>query len=188
MALEHDCHALPDRGARRIRAPGDLTPSSTPIAVRRSQQRRVPRQPRRASPAASKSFRLPKQAQVSSVIFQAQYQAFVRFAVKGSAAFSSHRAQRDLLLWNLYSGRAHSLEILALTPTFGSQRPCTDVGWNVVAPGEYSKWFFCIPIRHYRGSFRPATARGMPAKSALGGPADVNPAADINSPTGPLWP
>ena len=118
MALEHDCHALPDRGARRIRAPGDLTPSSTPIAVRRSQQRRVPRQPRRASPAASKSFRLPKQAQVSSVIFQAQYQAFVRFAVKGSAAFSSHRAQRDLLLWNLYSGRAHSLEILALTLNF----------------------------------------------------------------------
>jgi len=33
-----------------------------------------------------KSFRLPKQAQVSSVIFQAQYQAFVRFAVGSCAA------------------------------------------------------------------------------------------------------
>jgi hypothetical protein len=33
-----------------------------------------------------KSFRLPKQAQVSSVIFQAQYQAFVRFAVASGAA------------------------------------------------------------------------------------------------------
>jgi len=33
-----------------------------------------------------KSFRLPKQAQVSSVSFQAQYQAFVRFAVGSSAA------------------------------------------------------------------------------------------------------
>ena len=175
-------------GCARLRAPGQLTPSSIPICrTSKSTKTRSP-PARRASPAASKSFRLPKQAQVSSVIFQAQYQAFVRFAVKGSAAFSSHRAQRDLLLWNLYSGRAHSLEILALTPTFGSQRPCTDVVWNVVAPGEYSKWFFCIPIRHYRGSFRPATARGMPAKSALGGPADVNPAADINSPTGPLWP
>jgi hypothetical protein len=33
-----------------------------------------------------KSFRLPKQAQVSRVIFQAQYQAFVRFAVASCAA------------------------------------------------------------------------------------------------------
>jgi hypothetical protein len=33
-----------------------------------------------------KSFRLPKQAQVSSVSFQAQYQAFVRFAVGSGAA------------------------------------------------------------------------------------------------------
>src|SRR6202040_2065704 len=31
-----------------------------------------------------KSFRLPKQAQVLSVAFQAQYQAFVRFAVKAA--------------------------------------------------------------------------------------------------------
>jgi hypothetical protein len=33
-----------------------------------------------------KSFRLPKQAQVSRVSFQAQYQAFVRFAVGSSEA------------------------------------------------------------------------------------------------------
>jgi len=33
-----------------------------------------------------KSFRLPKQAQVSSVNLQAQYQAFVRFAVASGAA------------------------------------------------------------------------------------------------------
>jgi hypothetical protein len=39
--------------------------------------------------AAIKSFRLPKQAQVSRVIFQAQYQAFVRFAVGSSAALSA---------------------------------------------------------------------------------------------------
>jgi hypothetical protein len=36
-----------------------------------------------------KSFRLPKQAQVSRVSFQAQYQAFVRFAVRSSAALSA---------------------------------------------------------------------------------------------------
>jgi hypothetical protein len=37
----------------------------------------------------TKSFSLPKQAQVSRVSFQAQYQAFVRFAVGSSAAFSA---------------------------------------------------------------------------------------------------
>jgi hypothetical protein len=40
----------------------------------------------------TKLFNLPKQAQVSRVSFQAQYQAFVRFAVGSSAAFKSHRA------------------------------------------------------------------------------------------------
>jgi hypothetical protein len=59
---------------------------------------------------------------------------------------------------------------------------------NVVAPGEYSKWFFCTPIRLYGGFFRPATARRMPARSAFGGPASVNPAAVIKPSIGPLWP
>ena len=36
-----------------------------------------------------KSFRLPKQARVFSVIFQTQYQAFVRFAVGSSAALKA---------------------------------------------------------------------------------------------------
>ena len=36
-----------------------------------------------------KSFRLPKQAQVSCVSFQAQYQAFVRFAVRSGAALKA---------------------------------------------------------------------------------------------------
>jgi hypothetical protein len=36
-----------------------------------------------------KSFRLPKQAQVFRVIFQAQYQAFVHFAVGSSAALKA---------------------------------------------------------------------------------------------------
>jgi hypothetical protein len=37
----------------------------------------------------TESFSLPKQAQVSRVSFQAQYQAFVRFAVGSSAALSA---------------------------------------------------------------------------------------------------
>src|SRR4051794_18403943 len=56
-----------------------------------------------------KSFRLPKQAQVFRVIFQAQYQAFVRFAVRSSAALYSHRAQVDLRSGTFHSGRALAL-------------------------------------------------------------------------------
>jgi hypothetical protein len=37
----------------------------------------------------TESFSLPKQAQVSRVNFQAQYQAFVRFAVGSCAALSA---------------------------------------------------------------------------------------------------
>jgi hypothetical protein len=47
--------------------------------------------PNRPADAAGriKSFRPPKQAQIFRVIFQAQYQAFVRFAVGSSAALSA---------------------------------------------------------------------------------------------------
>jgi hypothetical protein len=46
----------------------------------------LPNSPADAAAGRIKSFRLPKQAQVSRVSFQAQYQAFVRFAVGSGAA------------------------------------------------------------------------------------------------------
>ena len=58
------------------------------FTVHRDQQRRVPRQSS-AFRRLLKSIRLPKQAQLSCVSFQAQYQAFVRFAVGSSAALSA---------------------------------------------------------------------------------------------------
>ena len=45
-----------------------------------------------------KSFRLPGQAQVSRVSFQAQYQAFVRFAVASSAALLAIALNRTRVL------------------------------------------------------------------------------------------
>jgi hypothetical protein len=58
------------------------------------------------------------------------------------------------------------------------QRPCDRCcERNVVSPGRYSKWFFCVPVGLYRGDLRAPTARRMPARSALGGPGMVNPAA-----------
>jgi hypothetical protein len=68
------------------------------------------------------------------------------------------------------------------------QRPWTDIcTWNVVSPGGYSKWFFCVPIGLYRGNLRPPTARRMPARSALGGPGDVKPEAVIKASIWSAW-
>jgi hypothetical protein len=54
----------------------------------RNRQGRVPQQ-RKPLPAAASIILLAKQAQVSCVNIQAQYQAFVRFAVRSSAALSA---------------------------------------------------------------------------------------------------
>jgi hypothetical protein len=58
------------------------------FTVRRNRQGRVPQQ-RKLLPAAASIILLAKQAQVSCVSIQAQYQAFVRFAVRSSAALSA---------------------------------------------------------------------------------------------------
>jgi hypothetical protein len=58
------------------------------FTVRRNQQGRVPQQ-RKPRPPAASIILLAKQAQVSCVSIQAQYQAFVRFAVRSSAALSA---------------------------------------------------------------------------------------------------
>jgi hypothetical protein len=50
------------------------------------------------------SFRLTKQAQVSNVIFQAQYQAFVRFAVGSSAAHLKPSRSKGPAFRNLSPG------------------------------------------------------------------------------------
>jgi hypothetical protein len=68
--------------------------------------RRVPQLP--AVAGRTKSFSLPKQAQVFSHESQAQYQAFVRFAVASSAALSAIALNQDLAFGTFHSGRALS--------------------------------------------------------------------------------
>jgi hypothetical protein len=58
---------------------------------------RFPSSPAHAA-GCTKPFRLPKQAQVSRVSFQAQYQAFVRFAVGSSAALSAIALKQTCVL------------------------------------------------------------------------------------------
>jgi hypothetical protein len=77
--------ASPTRHASR--APGEATQfNSTQISPYVAiNKKALPNSPADAA-GCIESIRLPKQAQVSSVSFQAQYQAFVRFAVGSSAA------------------------------------------------------------------------------------------------------
>jgi hypothetical protein len=71
-----------------------------------------------------KSFSLPKQAQVFSREFQAQYQAFVRFAVTSSAALSAIALKWDLAFGTFHSGRALALRTLAFTRSiYGASNP-----------------------------------------------------------------
>jgi hypothetical protein len=80
--------SLPDPVRRVAHAPiRNAVQFHTEVACR-VQQRRVPQQPVDIA-GCTESFSLPKQAQVSRVSFQAQYQAFVRFAVGSSAALSA---------------------------------------------------------------------------------------------------
>jgi hypothetical protein len=82
--------------------------SASNFAVCRVQQRRVPQLPAFAS--RTKSFSLPKQAQFFSHESQAQYQAFVRFAVASGAALSAIALNQDLAFGTFHSGRALSFQ------------------------------------------------------------------------------
>src|SRR4051812_18495014 len=68
--------------------------SASNFAACRVQQDAFPQLP--AIAGRTKSFSLPKQAQVFLRKFQAQYQAFVRFAVTSSAALSAIALKWDL--------------------------------------------------------------------------------------------
>src|SRR5439155_6730015 len=92
--------------------------------------------------------------------------------------------------WNLALGGVSFRELWA-PPRYYLRGPVTldrCCKRNVVVPGEYSKGFFYVPIGLYLGILRPATALWMPARSALGAPVGVRPAADIKPSIWPLWP
>src|SRR6266853_1172149 len=115
------------------------------------------------------------------------------FALRSEAAqlFKAIALKMDLRFGTFHSGRALALRTLATTrnPYGVSTGPVTldrCCEGNVVAPGEYSKRFFCILFGLYEGAFRPATARRMPAKSALAGLSSINPAAVIKPSTSSL--
>jgi len=183
-----------DRIRHALRAPNrSAVQFHTDFFVTRGQQRRAPQQPAHSGWL----HQINSPAKTSTGFSRDFSSAISGFrSLCGRKQRSSLKPSRSIgpAFWNLSLGAGSRFENSGLHPQypFGvSTGPATldrCCERNVVAPGEYSKWFFCIPIRHYRGIFRPPTARGMPARSALAGISSVNPAALINPPTSPLWP
>src|SRR6185312_8654786 len=143
---------------------------------------------RRTFARRTKSFSLPKPAQSSCVT--ASRDQLLRKSSSAISGFrslygreqhsSSYCAQFDLLLEPFTRRALVSRTLASPASSYGGQQPWTDVVvGNVVAPGEYSKGFFCVPKGLYRAILCPATALGMPARSALGAAAGVNPALVI---------
>ena len=161
---------------------------------RSSQSTRTRSPPARPTPPAASN---QSACQTSTAFSRNSLGAMIRlsFALRSEAAqlFQPSRSI-DLRFGTFHSGRALALRTLASTrniPLRGSTGPATldrRCGRNVVANGEYSKWFFCLPIRLYDGFLRPATARRMPARSALAGPSGASPAAVITPLTSSCWP
>ena len=176
--------------AHRIAAPFQF---HTDFAVRRGQQRRVPQQPG----VRHRPHQIIPPAKTSTGFLREFSSAISGFrSLCGREQRSSLKLSRSIgpAFWNLSLGAGSRFENSGLRPQYPygvSTGPATldrCCERNVVAPGEYSKCFFCISVGHYGGNFRPATARRMPARSVLAGCSPVNPAAAINPRTSSLWP
>jgi hypothetical protein len=164
--------------------------SASIFAVYRVQQRRVPQPPslRVAGPNHSACRNKLRHSRVN---FQAQYQAFVRFAVASSAAlFKPSRSITTCLLEPFTrTGSRRQDPAIRISPRefwpspVASTGPATldrRCGRNVVVPGGYSKLFFAMATGLYEGKYRPKTARRTPARSSFGVPASSSPAR-VNS-------
>src|ERR1700737_77747 len=122
--------ALPSRNAVHLRID---------FAVCRVQQRRVPQPPAYIA-GWTKSFSLPKQAQVFSREFPSARSGFRSLCGRKQRSSLSHRAQYDLPFGTFHSG---GLSLSELWPSpvvsMGPVTPDRCCGRNVIAPEGYSK-------------------------------------------------
>lgn len=135
--------------------------------------------------AGEPSFSLSKHALFSCVGRQSAISGFR--SICGRKRRSSHQPSRSIrpAFRNLSPGAACRENPGILPASSRALHRCC--GRNVVAPCEYSKRFLrSNPL--YNGIFRPATARGTPARSAFGLPCSVNPQATMKVSIGRLWP
>jgi hypothetical protein len=152
------------RDTHRIAAQLNFTPI---FAVRRSQQRRVPQQPS----VRSRLHQVIPPAKTSTGFsreFSSAISGFRSLCGRKQRSSLSHRAQLDLRFGTFHSGRALALRTLASTrhipkgylPGVSTGPATLDrcCGRNVVAPGEYSKWFFRALSGHFAARHRPLDA------------------------------
>ena len=99
--------------------------------------------------------------------FQAQYQAFVRFAVKAAQLSKAIALNQDLRFGTFHSGRALALRTLASTRSiYGASNP----GPMLWPEGNRSRRIFQVVFLHYSwalwGQFSPR--QGSPDASQIG--------------------
>jgi hypothetical protein len=134
--VNFNCHSH----GTRSRAPNHGAVESLPILPTVAFNKDAFPNRRRSSPA-TKSFTLPKQAQLCCVSLQAQYLAFVRFAVESGTA-SAIALKRPLRSGTVdrRGYRASGFRPLLLRGQPATLNRC--YGRNVVVPGVNSKRIF----------------------------------------------
>ena len=155
-----------------------------PVQRRRVKRTRVP--PPTRLPANVHSACQYKPCFVALVLKRNIRLSFAVAILGSGAAFCQPSRSTDSAFWNPSPGAA-LVSRAGLRPYhYGGLRRCR--ARNVVAPGQYSKWFLGDNRSFYRGTFRPETALTMPARSVFGGRPTVSPAAVIKASMSPLWP
>ena len=149
---------------------------------------------RRCTASRTKSFSLPKQA--GSI---AQGFSFLRKSSSAISGFrslcgrerhsSSYCARMDLRFGTFHSAGSR-FENSGLHPlcTYGASNPGPMLWPERSRSRGIFQGVFCVPIGLYRGILRPATARRMPARSALGGLQALTPQPSSKLSISPLWP
>jgi hypothetical protein len=138
------------------------------------------------SPATVHSACQYKRCSVA-LMFKRNIRLSFAVAILGSGvAHCQPSRSTESAVWNLSPGGLSFRESwLSSVPVRGLRR-CR--AGNVVAPGQYSKWFLGDRRSFYRGLFRAEMALAMPARSFFGGRSMTSPAAVIKASISPLWP
>jgi hypothetical protein len=164
MSARPTGHALgaPNRSAVQIQ---------TDFAVRRGQQRRVPQQS-----GIRRRLRQFIQPAKTSTGFSREFSSAISGfrSLCGRKQRSSLKPSRSIgpAFWNLSLGAGSlALRTLAFTRSIYEAGNPGPMLWAERSRSRaIFQAIFSIPIGLYEGNFRPATARAVPARSALGGP------------------
>ena len=184
LALDRRCHGSPGPVcARRI----ETTQFHTDLPYVAVNKDAFP-----TGPACSQPHQIIPPAKTSTGFereFSSAISGFRSLCGRKRRSSQSHRALLDLRFGTFHSGRALALRTLAFTRSvYGASNPGPTLWRERSRSRGIFQVVFCVPIGLYGGNLPNAAARGIPARSSLGGPWSASPAGAINRQTSSLWP